>query len=52
MASSTSRPNMRRKKIPTNKSDIGWEHCFKVYGNLRKVICKYCDKTMSGVYID
>ena len=48
MASSTSGPNVKRKKISWNRSDIGWEHYFEVDGNPKKVRCKYCDKITSG----
>ena len=48
MASSSSRPNLKRKNAAGNRSDIGWEHCFEVDGSARKVKCKYCDKTMTG----
>ena len=48
MAFSTLRPNVKKKKFPRNKSDLGWEHCFEIDENPKKVKWKYCDKTISG----
>lgn len=36
------------KNASGNRLDIAWEHGMKVDNNLRKIMCKYCNKIISG----
>ena len=37
-----------RKNASGNRLDVGWHHGIDVDKNSRKVLCKYCQKIISG----
>jgi len=37
-----------RKNASGNRFDVGWQHGIDVDKNSRKVLCKYCQKIISG----
>jgi hypothetical protein len=37
-----------RKNASGNRLDVGWQHGIDVDKNSRKVLCKYCQKIISG----
>jgi len=37
-----------RKNASNNRLDVGWQHGIDVDKNSRKVLCKYCQKIISG----
>ena len=40
------------KNAAGNRSDIGWKHGISVDGNTKKIKCKYCEKVITGGFID
>ena len=39
---------VQRKNAPRNKSDIWWQHGYKVENDSKKIKCKYCEKIIMG----
>ena len=40
------------KNTPRKRSDVVWKHCISVVGDTRQLQCKYCQKVLTGEFID